>query len=90
MTDYPFKLDLTTPADPKFNHDFAQAMGQVPIASGLVDSLRAGYRNGELQISAERTAGWQQPELFFDTLAGADLASQRSAVMARVCKREFP
>ncbi|MBC3379503.1 thioredoxin family protein [Serratia fonticola] len=73
LTDYPFKLDLTTPADPKFNHDFAQAMGQVPIASGLVDSLRAGYYNGELQISAQRTAGWQKPELFFDTVAEADL-----------------
>ena len=73
LTDYPFKLDLTTPHDPQFNHDFAQAMGQVPIASGLVDSLQAGYRNGELQISAERKAGWQQPELFFDTLTGADL-----------------
>lgn len=73
LTDYPFKLDLTTPNDPQFNHDFAQAMGQVPIASGLVDSLQAGFRNGELQISAERKAGWQQPELFFDTLTGADL-----------------
>ncbi|UAN44449.1 thioredoxin family protein [Serratia sp. JSRIV001] len=89
LTDYPFKLDLTTPADPKFNHDFAQAMGQVPIASGLVDSLRAGYRNGELQISAQRTAGWQQPELFFDTLAGADLgkptvSSDGESLQARV------
>ncbi|WP_337048861.1 protein-disulfide reductase DsbD family protein [Serratia fonticola] len=89
LTDYPFKLDLTAPADPKFNHDFAQAMGQVPIASGLVDSLRAGYRNGELQISAERTAGWQQPELFFDTVAGADLgkptvSSDGESLQARV------
>lgn len=89
LTDYPFKLDLTTPADPKFNHDFAQAMGQVPIASGLADSLRAGYRNGELQISAQRTAGWQQPELFFDTVAGADLgkptvSSDGESLQARV------
>ncbi|TQI81461.1 suppressor for copper-sensitivity B [Serratia fonticola] len=73
LTDYPFELDLTVPHDPQFNHDFAQAMGQVPIASGLVDNLRAGYHNGELQVSGERAAGWQQPELFFDTLAGADL-----------------
>jgi suppressor for copper-sensitivity B len=89
LTDYPFKLDLTTPADPKFNHDFAQAMGQVPIASGLVDGLQAGYRNGELQISAERKAGWQQPELFFDTLVGADLgkptvSSDGESLQARV------
>lgn len=89
LTDYPFKLDLTAPADPTFNHDFAQAMGQVPIASGLVDSLQAGYRNGELQISAQRKAGWQQPELFFDTLAGADLgkptvSSDGESLQARV------
>ncbi|MGL5389284.1 MAG: protein-disulfide reductase DsbD family protein [Serratia sp. (in: enterobacteria)] len=89
LTDYPFKLDLTTPHDPQFNHDFAQAMGQVPIASGLVDSLQAGYRNGELQISAQRKAGWQQPELFFDTLSGADLgkpavSSAGESLQARV------
>lgn len=89
LTDYPFKLDLTTPHDPQFNHDFAQAMGQVPIASGLVDSLQAGYRNGELQISAQRKAGWQQPELFFDTLTGADLgkptvSSDGESLQARV------
>ncbi|MFC0225329.1 protein-disulfide reductase DsbD family protein [Serratia aquatilis] len=73
LTDYPFTLDLATPADPQFDHDFAQAMGQVPIASGLVDSIRVGYQHGELQISAERAAGWQKPELFFDTLTDADL-----------------
>lgn len=73
LTDYPFSLDLTTPNDPQFNHDFAQAMGQVPIAAGVAESVEAGYRNGELQISAERAAGWQQPALFFDTLADADL-----------------
>lgn len=73
LTDYPFSLDLSAPNDAQFNHDFAQAMGQVPIASGMVDSVRAGYQNGELQISAERAAGWQQPELFFDTLEGASL-----------------
>lgn len=73
LTDYPFKLDPTTPGDAQFNHDFAQAMGQVPIAEGLVDSMRVGYHNGELQINAERAAGWQQPELFFDTLEDAEL-----------------
>lgn len=73
LTDYPFSLDLAAPNDPQFDHDFAQAMGQVPIASGLAESVRAGYQRGELQIVAERTAGWQQPELFFDTLSDADL-----------------
>ena len=45
----------------------------MPIAAGVAESVKAGYRNGELQISAERAAGWQQPALFFDTLADADL-----------------
>lgn len=73
LTDYPFSLDLGASPDVQFNHDFAQAMGKVPIADGLVDGIKAGYQRGELQISAERTAGWRQPELFFDTLEDADL-----------------
>ncbi|CAI0703222.1 Thiol:disulfide interchange protein DsbD precursor [Serratia entomophila] len=73
LTDYPFSLDLGAPNDPQFNHDFAQAMGQVPIASGLAESVKAGYQRGELQIVAERAAGWQRPALFFDTLEDADL-----------------
>lgn len=77
LTDYPFNLDLSAPNDAQFNHDFAQAMGQVPIASGLLESIRAGYQQGELQISAERAAGWQQPELFFDTLKDASLGQPK-------------
>ena len=75
LTDYPFKLDLSAANDAQFSHDFAQAMGKVPIASGLTDNLRVGYRNGELQISADRNAGasWRQPALFFDTLPDADI-----------------
>jgi suppressor for copper-sensitivity B len=89
LTDYPFSLDLGAPSDAQFTHDFAQAMGQVPIADGLVESIKAGYQNGELQISAERTAGWQQPELFFDTLEDADLgkpkvSSEGAQMFARV------
>gem|GEM_PF-4465614 len=89
LTDYPFSLDLAAPSDAQFDHDFAQAMGQVPIAEGLVESIKAGYLNGELQISAERAAGWQQPELFFDTLEDADLgkprvSSEGSLMTARV------
>jgi len=77
LTDYPFSLDLGAPNDAQFNHDFAQSMGQVPIASGLLDSIRAGYQHGELQISAARAAGWQQPELFFDTLEDAALGKPK-------------
>ncbi|CAI0837667.1 protein-disulfide reductase DsbD family protein [Serratia ficaria] len=77
LTDYPFSLDLAAPNDPQFNHDFAQAMGQVPIASGLAEGVKAGYRHGELQIVAERAAGWRHPALFFDTLNDADLGKPR-------------
>lgn len=89
LTDYPFSLDLSAPQDAQFSHDFAQAMGRVPIADGLVDGIKAGYQHGELQISAERTAGWRQPELFFDTLEDADLgkpqvSSDGSRMLARV------
>ncbi|RWR00606.1 protein-disulfide reductase [[Pantoea] beijingensis] len=73
LTDYPFSLDLSQPKEAQFEHDFAQAIGQVPISSGLTDSLQAGYHQGELQIHAERNAGWKTPELFFDALSGASL-----------------
>lgn len=75
LTDYPFSLDLTSPNDAQFNHDFAQAMGQVPIERGVAENLRAGYQHGELQISAERRGGWQQPALFFDSLDGVDIGT---------------
>ena len=77
LTDYPFSLDLTSPISAanqqQFEHDFAQAMGQVPIANALTKQIQAGYGNGEVQIHAIREEGWQQPALFFDTLEDADL-----------------
>ncbi|QKJ86106.1 Protein-disulfide reductase [Paramixta manurensis] len=84
LTDFPFSLDLTQPVDAQFNHDYAQAMGQVPISSGLTDSLRVGYQQGQLQIVAERAQGWQQPEMFFDTLEGASVGKP---VLKRVGNR---
>ncbi|MGB9097486.1 protein-disulfide reductase DsbD family protein [Erwinia sp.] len=66
LTDYPFSLDLQRPADKLFAHDFAQAMGQVPVANVLTDQLQAGYQSGKLQITASRAGGWSQPELFID------------------------
>ncbi|MDN0087143.1 protein-disulfide reductase DsbD family protein [Yersinia nurmii] len=81
LTDYPFRLDLSkTDTTPRFDYDFAQALGQVPITSGLVDEITAGYGNGEVQILAQRSAGWKQPELFFDTLEDADLGKPVIAI----------
>lgn len=89
LTDYPFSLDMSAPNDAQFNHDFAQAMGQVPIERGLAENLRAGYQNGELQIGAERSAGWRQPALFFDSLDDVDIgkpsiSSDGTQLLARV------
>ncbi|OVZ90886.1 protein-disulfide reductase [Yersinia kristensenii] len=77
LTDYPFSLDLSAAvsaeSQQQFAHDFAQAMGQVPIANALTQHIQAGFSQGEVQILAQRAEGWQRPELFFDTLADVDL-----------------
>lgn len=60
LTDFPFSV---TPSvqDPSFAHDYAQAMGQIPLASGLTDALSAGARAGELVVEARRAgAGLRQ------------------------------
>lgn len=65
LTDYPFTV---TPSaqDAQFAHDYAQAMGQVPVNHGLTASLSAGYRNGELVVNASRPGGWTKPGLYLD------------------------
>lgn len=77
LTDYRFSLDLASAVSAEnqqqFEHDFAQAMGQVPIANALTQQIQAGFSQGEVQILAERDSGWQRPELFFDTLEEVDL-----------------
>ncbi|WP_421506887.1 protein-disulfide reductase DsbD family protein [Erwinia rhapontici] len=77
LTDYPFTIDMTSSVDASFEHDYAQAMGSVPIERGLADTLVAGYQQGELQIVAERQDGWQQPALFLDGLEGASFGEPR-------------
>lgn len=72
LTDY--HLSVTpTHQDAQFDHDFAQAMGQVPVASGLTDSLKVGYRLGELVVDAVRARGWNKPGLYLDPPENADL-----------------
>lgn len=77
LTDYPFSVDLSSAVSgeeqQQFEHDFAQAMGQVPIANALTQQIQAGFSHSEVQILAHRDEGWQQPELFFDTLDDVDL-----------------
>ena len=73
LTDYPFSI---TPSDQdeQFAYDYAQAMGRVPVARGLTDSLKVTARAGELLVNAFRADGWQQPELYLDPPEGADFS----------------
>ena len=80
LTDFPFSLDLTRPADVNFARDYAEAMGQIPAAGGLTDRLDASFVNGELQIRAQRQDGWQKPALFFDYPPGSMLAAPSISV----------
>lgn len=63
-----------------FAHDYARAMGKVPLRSGLTDSLEVGYRTGELVITATRAAGWSSPGLYLDTIDDVDFAKPRLRV----------
>jgi len=66
LTDYPFSLDMNSPADGAFDYDFSRAMGTVPRADGLTSTLAATAAPGRLTVTATREAGWQQPTLFLD------------------------
>lgn len=72
LTDYPFALDLSAPADPQFSYDFSRALGTLPLSEGLTSRLTAGFGAEKLTVTATREAGWQNPELFIDTLADTD------------------
>lgn len=94
LTDYPFSLDLSSPLSDEnqqqFQHDFAQAMGQVPIANALTQQIQAGFGHGEVQILAVRDEGWQQPELFFDTLADVDFGKLQVSVQGNQLSVRVP
>ncbi|HHL1900401.1 TPA: protein-disulfide reductase DsbD domain-containing protein, partial [Klebsiella pneumoniae] len=72
LTDYPFSLDMTTPAGERFNYDFTRAMGMLPLRDGLTSQLTASYVSGKLTVTARRDAGWQQPALFIDSMEDVD------------------
>ena len=73
LTDYPFSLTASQ-QDAGFAHDYAQAMGRVPLAQGLTQTLIAGARDGELVIEAVRSGGWTAPALFLDSVEDSDFA----------------
>lgn len=73
LTDYPFSLAASS-QDAGFAHDYAQAMGRVPLAQGLTQALSASARDGEIIIEAQRSGGWSSPALFLDSVEDADFA----------------
>lgn len=79
LTDYPFSVTPTV-QNADFAHDYARAMGKVPLRSGLTDSLDVGYRPGELVVTATRAAGWSSPGLYLDTIDDVDFAKPRLRV----------
>ncbi len=79
LTDYPFSVAPTV-QNADFAHDYARAMGKVPLRSGLTDSLDVGYRPGELVVTATRAAGWSSPGLYLDTVDDVDFAKPRLRV----------
>lgn len=89
LTDYPFSV---TPSvqDAAFAHDYAQAMGQIPLASGLTDSLHAGGRAGELVVEAQRKGGWSTPGLYLDTVDEADFGMPTMRVEGETLRATIP
>lgn len=73
LTDYPFSLTASS-QDAGFAHDYAQAMGRVPLTQGLTQTLSASARSGELIVEAQRSGGWISPALFLDSVEDADFA----------------
>ncbi|WP_174634985.1 protein-disulfide reductase DsbD family protein [Yersinia thracica] len=94
LTDYSFSLDLSSVVSAEnqqqFEHDFAQAMGQVPIANALTQQIQAGFSQGEVHILAQRDEGWQRPELFFDTLEDVDLGKPVVTVLGHQLSVRVP
>lgn len=90
LTDYPFSLDLSAPAAPGFAHDYAKAQGTLPLRQGLTDALTAGYRAGELQLTAVRKAGWDNPALYLDDAQDASFAKPALRVAGETLTATVP
>ena len=89
LTDFPFSVTPSVQA-PSFAHDYAQAMGQIPLASGLTDALSAGARAGELVVEARRAGGWSAPGLYLDTVDDADFGMPQIRVEGEILRATVP
>ncbi len=79
LTDYPFTVNVST-QDTTFAHDYAQAMGKIPLSHGVADSLNAVYRPGGLLITATRADGWSSPDIYLDSVDDASFGKPQMQI----------
>lgn len=89
LTDYPFSVTPSS-RDAGFAHDYAQAMGRIPLAQGLTDTLQADARPGELIVTAQRSAGWTDPALFLDSVGEVDFGKPHIRVDGDTMRATVP
>lgn len=89
LTDYPFSVAPSS-RDAGFAHDYAQAMGRIPLAQGLTDTLQADARPGELIVMAQRSAGWTDPALFLDSVGEVDFGKPHIRVDGDTMRATVP
>lgn len=91
LTDYPFSVTPSSrDRDAGFAHDYAQAMGRIPLAQGLTDTLQADARPGELIVTAQRSAGWTDPALFLDSVGEVDFGKPHIRVDGDTMRATVP
>ena len=89
LTDYPFTLALDGAAPEGFDLAYAKAMSTQPQAMPDTVTLKAGYRQNQLQLTADNPQGWQDPQVFLQRLEGAEfgepsLEVQGNTLIARI------
>jgi len=89
LTDYPFTLALDGAAPDGFDLAYAKAMSTLPQAMPDTVTLKAGYRQNQLQLTAANPQGWQDPQVFLQRLEGAEfgepsLEVQGNTLIARI------
>ncbi|WP_434638859.1 protein-disulfide reductase DsbD family protein [Klebsiella sp. I138] len=90
LTDYPFSLDMTSPAEDGFAYDFTRALGTLPRSDGLTSRLSSAYSSGKLTVTAVREAGWQQPSLFIDSMENVDFGKPTFSLNGNTLVAQIP